>query len=320
MRAGVDGPIDLRGITRARRSQKLQKNQNIFDRLVWQPDRMLLEDLVFRLQHHKAADWNEGDHFMFFKIKKLVDEYEGFFQRRSDFRPNNLVELGMWDGGSVAFWHELFQPREHIGLDLMDRSDSPYFQQYVESRGLSQRIKTFWKTDQANKSRLRDLVAMEFDGPLDLVIDDASHLYGPTLASFEALFPLLTPGGLYIIEDWAWGHWPEFVAPDHPWAGETPPTQLVVKLIEAAGTSTQLIANVTVYEGFVSVERGPQTIDDPSGFSLESHIVRRPPPGLLAHRIVKGKAIRLAKRLHHAMPSPIKKMSSRLAAALKGSS
>ena len=102
---------------------------------------------------------------------------------------------------------------------------------------------------------------MEFDGPLDLVIDDASHFYGPTLASFETLFPLLTPGGLYIIEDWAWGHWPGFIVPDHPWAG-TPLTQLVVKIIEAAGTSTGLFANVTVYEGFISVERGPLTIDD----------------------------------------------------------
>jgi cephalosporin hydroxylase len=265
---------------------------------------MLLDDLVFRLQHHKSANWNEEEHFMFFKIKKLVDEYENYFQRRSDFCPKNVMELGMWDGGSVAFWHELFQPRKHIGVDLMDRSDSPYFQQYVESRGLSQRIRTFWKTDQANKSRLRDLIAMEFDGPLDLVIDDASHFYGPTLASFEALFPLLTPGGLYIIEDWAWGHWPEFIVPDHPWAGETPPTQLVVKIIEAAGTSTQLIANVSVYEGFISVERGPLIMNDPASFSLESHIVRRPTGGLLAHRIIKGKAIRLAKRLHHAMHRP----------------
>ena len=38
--------------------------------------------------------------------------------------------------------------------------------------------------------------------PLDLVIDDASHLYGPTMASFEVLFPRLRPGGLYVIEDW----------------------------------------------------------------------------------------------------------------------
>ena len=38
------------------------------------------------------------------------------------------------------------------------------------------------------------------------MIDDASHLYEPSLASFETLFPLLRPGGTYIIEDWKWEH------------------------------------------------------------------------------------------------------------------
>jgi hypothetical protein len=54
-------------------------------------------------------------------------------------------------------------------------------------------------------------VAHEFSAPLDLVIDDASHIYGPTKASFQALFPLLRPGGLYLIEDWAWAHWPRLL-------------------------------------------------------------------------------------------------------------
>jgi len=213
---------------------------------------------------------------MFYKIKELVDQYDRYFRQRSDFSPKRILELGMYDGGSVAFWYELFKPQKHVAVDLMDRKDSPYFHRYVESRGLSDRIKTYWKIDQANKSRLRALIEAEFDGPLDLVIDDASHLYGPTLASFETLFPLLAPQGLYIIEDWAWGHWREFISPDHPWARETPLTKLVIELIEATGTSTDLIANVTVYQGFISVERGTQKLDDPASFRLDSHIVRRP--------------------------------------------
>ena len=40
--------------------------------------------------------------------------------------------------------------------------------------------------------------------PLDLVMDDASHLGPQTRASFETLFPRLRAGGLYIIEDWSW--------------------------------------------------------------------------------------------------------------------
>jgi len=40
---------------------------------------------------------------------------------------------------------------------------------------------------------------------LDVVVDDASHLYRLTVASFDALFQHLRSGGLYFIEDVAPG-------------------------------------------------------------------------------------------------------------------
>ena len=267
----------------------------MFDRLVWQPDRMLLDDLVFRLEHYRSPDWNGGDHFRFYKIKELVDQYENFFSRRSDFRAKRVIELGIYDGGSTAFWYELFRPQKHVALDIQDQTDIPYFRRYVESRGLGGRIKTYWNTDQADKARLRTIVETEFESPPDLVIDDASHFYRQTRASFEALFPLLRPGGLYIIEDWAWGHLPEFIAPDHWWAGEESLTRLVVELIEAAGTSTQLIWSIVMYQGFVVVERGPQQLDKATHFNLEDHIMRRP-----ARRQV-GLFSRLARKVQRKM-------------------
>jgi cephalosporin hydroxylase len=245
----------------------------MFNRLVWQRDRMLLDDLVFRLEHYRSEDWDGGDHFRFYKVKELVDQYANFFSPRSDFRPERVVELGIYDGGSTAFWYELFGPRKHIALDIEAPTDTSYFRRYVESRGLDGQIKTYWQTDQKDKARLRTIVETEFDGPLDLVIDDASHLYRQTRASFETLFPLLRSGGLYIIEDWAWGHWP---LPDHPYfAGEEPLTRLVVELIEATGTSPDLISSVATYSGFVVVERGPQQLDKTKHFNLEDHITRR---------------------------------------------
>jgi hypothetical protein len=55
----------------------------------------------------------------------------------------------------------------------------------------------------------------QFDGgPLDLVVDDCSHLYEPTRASFNELFPRLRPGGAYVIEDWVWAHTP--LDSEHP--------------------------------------------------------------------------------------------------------
>jgi len=246
-----------------------------FNRLEWHHDRMLIDDLVFRMMHHYSEDWTGGEHFLFYKIKDLVDQYADFFSRRSDFHPKRVIELGIYDGGSTAFWFELFQPQKHIAIDLMDRKDSDYFRRYLEMRGLKEQIKTFWKTDQEDKTRLQSIVEKEFDQPVDLIIDDASHLYRQTRASFETLFPMLEPKGLYIIEDWAWGHWPSYITPDHPWANEESLTRLVVELIEATGTSTQLISNIAVYLGFVAIERGPQHFEKGTDFRLDDHIVRR---------------------------------------------
>jgi len=238
---------------------------------------MLLNELVFRLQHYKDDSWALGDDcFLFYKIKPLVDQYAEFWSLRDNFAPGNVFELGIWDGGSIAFWFELFHPRKHVAVDLAERDDSPYFTRYVEERGLQKSISTYWRTDQANRERLQEIVETEFEGPLDLVIDDCSHLYAPTKASFEALFPLLRPGGLYIIEDWAWSHWEEFQEPTHEWADETALTRLLIDLVEAAGTSTDLVASITVYQGFAVVERGAESEITLQSFSLDEHIVRRP--------------------------------------------
>jgi hypothetical protein len=137
----------------------------MFGRLVWQRDRMLLDDLVFRLEDYQSPDWNGGDHFRFYKMKEVVEQYESFFSRRSDFRPKRVIELGIYDGGSTAFWYELFRPQKYVALDIQDQTDPPYFRRYVESRGLGGRIKTYWNTDQANKARLRTIVETEFEGP-----------------------------------------------------------------------------------------------------------------------------------------------------------
>ena len=251
----------------------------IFENLVWQKDRMLMGGLVFRLQHCASDDWELGDEcFAFHKVRELVAQYESFFAARKTFRPQNILELGLWDGGSAAFWFECFQPRKHVGIDLQGRGDSEYFRHYISSRGLSARLKTYWETNQADTPKLRSIVSREFDGPLDLLIDDASHFYHPTKSSFECLFPLLRPGGLYIIEDWAWEHWKELDSPGHPWADEEGLTNLVCELVQATGTSTALIQSLTTYQGFTVVERGEADMMGQEDFRLEHHIWRRPTP------------------------------------------
>jgi hypothetical protein len=261
----------------------------MFDRLVWEQDRILLDDLVFHLGRQKTSAAQGGtDGFVFHKGRRILDQYAAALPRFALAPTRNLLELGIYDGGSIAFWFEHLRPQRYVALDKRPWGDSPYFSRYVESRGLSGQIKTYWETDQGDREALRRIVASEFVGPLDIVLDDASHQYEPTKVSFEALFPLLRSGGLYVIEDWSWGCWP--ILPDRfpfPKGSELP--RLVCEIMEAAGsmsgylvgsgplsTLRPLIASVTVTGDLVFVERGPAEVGQAMDFSLDRSITRRP--------------------------------------------
>ena len=206
-------------------------------------------------------------------LSEFCGKYERAFSRRSGLRPRHLLEIGMWDDGSLAFWNEILHPEKIVGVDLTARQDSGYFRDYVQGRGLESKLRSV----QADERALLRIVEQEFGGALDMVMDDASHMYEPTLASFQNLFPLLPEGGLYIIEDWAWEHWTDFHAPSHPWVLNRSPTRLVFELIEATGTSRHLITSVEVFQGFVIVERGPEPASRVSPLLLADQIARRPP-------------------------------------------
>ena len=146
--------------------------------------------------------------------------------------------------------------------------------------------------DQGDQDRLADLVAADLgDAPLDVVIDDASHRYRPTVASFEVLFPRLRPGGVYVIEDWTAADLTanamalvladadsplrprllEMVAEkqrdDPDGAAEPPLSRLAVELVLARAASGDLVADVSLDENWIVVHRGPAEVD-PRGFQM----------------------------------------------------
>ena len=81
---------------------------------------------------------------------------------------------------------------------------------------------------------------------LDLVVDDASHTYEETRSSFEFLFPLLSPGGIYVIEDWSWAHHSAYQSPDAPFSSRRALSNLLFEQIMLMG-STLLISEIRVW-------------------------------------------------------------------------
>ena len=75
-----------------------------------------LGDLVFRLEESRSDQWELGeDCFRFYKNRQLVEQFERFWSARN-FRPRRMLEIGIWDGGSTAFWYELLRPERMVAI------------------------------------------------------------------------------------------------------------------------------------------------------------------------------------------------------------
>lgn len=96
-----------------------------------------------------------------------------------------MLELGVFRGESVRMWAEYFPNATIVGVD----NDLSQFVWTPVPRNLQ-----LLESDQADPH----LAALE---PLNIIIDDASHLSSLTIKSFELLYPILAPGGIYVVED-----------------------------------------------------------------------------------------------------------------------
>ena len=202
-----------------------------------------------------------GDEMVLAKTRGNIDRCLEVY---GGLRPANVLELGIYQGGSVAFLLSLCRPDKLVALDL-DPEPRVALEQHLVARGATGSVKLHYGLDQADRQRIPEVVEEEFDGPLDLVIDDASHFLDETRTSFEMLFPRVRPGGWYVIEDWAWAHTTEAgFLPDKP-----PLTELVLELIVASATADQAITEVIVDRELTVVRRGPQPLD-PAHFDLRS--------------------------------------------------
>jgi SAM-dependent methyltransferase len=207
----------------------------------------------------------KGADFLLLKVRPLVQRYIDLVQ---ELEPRSIFELGIFEGGSTAFLYELAQPQRMVAVDQQEPKN-PALREHIARHGLSDRLRMHADVDQADRGRLVALVQDAFgDEPLDLVIDDCSHLYEPTRASFNEIFPRLRPGGVYMIEDWPWAH--TAVGSEHPegmWPDETPLSRLVFELVLALPSLPGLITGIDVDRYVVTVRRGPAEVDR-AGFDI----------------------------------------------------
>jgi SAM-dependent methyltransferase len=207
------------------------------------------------------------DEFFVFKPRPLIDQYAALIE---ELEPQHVFELGFFAGGSTLLFAQLGRPRRVVNIDWEPMSENrAKLERHAAATGLDDVIRTFGDVDQADRARLAGIVADEFGGgPLDLVVDDCSHLYEPSLASFNELFPRLRPGGVYVIEDWRWAHTPVGEEPlEGLNAGKVPLTRLLFEIALAIPGAPGIVEEISVEKELALVRRGEAEVD-PGGFDL----------------------------------------------------
>lgn len=131
------------------------------------------------------------------KWEHYFEVYEAHFERFRG-REVHVMEIGVFNGGSLQMWKHYFGPRAHVyGVDV-----NPACRQFEEER-----VRVL-VGDQADRGFLRNL---RREVPrVDILIDDGGHRMDQQTATFEELFPHISEDGIYLCEDLHTSYLPEF--------------------------------------------------------------------------------------------------------------
>jgi hypothetical protein len=134
--------------------------------------------------------------------------YLGIYERHfSQYRNTSfkMLEIGVFKGGSLEMWRKYFGEAATIfGIDI-----NPECADYVTAPN---QVRIGSQDDPEFLNR----VVLEMGAP-DVVLDDGSHVGHHQRKSFDVLFPLLKPGGLYVIEDLHTSYWPGLTGGGRRW-------------------------------------------------------------------------------------------------------
>jgi len=153
------------------------------------------EDRVFR---------SDLERYFFTNSRNVITKWHHYFEiyehHLSRFRGTSatIVEIGVYQGGSLQMWREYFGPDVRlVGVDV-----NPECSQFADSKT---EIIIGDQGDRAFLGRLREQL-----GAVDVVIDDGGHFMEQQIISFEELFPAVKDGGVYLCEDLHTSYWPAY--------------------------------------------------------------------------------------------------------------
>lgn len=151
---------------------------------------------------NKLEDWfyNEKHQMKCYKWVHYFDIYEKHFKRFKKHKNVRLLEVGVYNGGSLEMWDKYFPKSEIVGIDI-----NP------ECLGLQKNFEDNVKIvigDQANPNFWNEFKSNH--KPFDIIIDDGGHRMNQQETTFDCMFDHVTENGIFLVEDTHTSYWNHF--------------------------------------------------------------------------------------------------------------
>jgi len=251
--------------------------------LIWEDKKtLLINDVRFFVtwdpEEMKQVESSEN-FFLLVKARPMIERSVAIGQQQTI---NKVFDMGIFKGGSAVLYDQIFQPEKLVAVEY-HKKPVEALTRYINRREKSNAVKPFYGVDQADRQAMERILTTEFpERDIDLIVDDASHLYKETKEAFNIAFPYLKAGGQYMIEDWAWAHLsgkPWQTNPWHfwkprPFRGARALSNLLIELFMLAASRPDLIKEIFINHDVIIVRKGHG--DLPEGrFNIEDHYLLR---------------------------------------------
>lgn len=166
-----------------------------------------LDEIAIACQTDRASVFTRT----YAKPHDYARHYDKLFAPFRD-QPVKLLEIGVGGGEGIRMWAEYFKnlSARIYGVDIVSNTnewDTPGKHGFYTFAQGDQTEPEFWKR-----------FVTEHGGDWDIIVDDGLHSNIAVIATFNALWPYVKPGGFYAVEDLnvAYGGTSYFVSPVWP--------------------------------------------------------------------------------------------------------
>ena len=244
--------------------------------LEWMNDQLLrLDGIEFYLSTGKEMHTHRSgpNHFVLGKARSMVEDVAALCERENIKR---ILDIGIFKGGSTALYAKLFEPERLVAIEYVN-TPVDALTDFIRDHGFEGRVTPYYGVNQADVEAMGRILASEFPARnIDLIVDDASHLYFETRQTFNLALPYVRPDGLYIIEDWGWAHWSGEV-----WQkGQVFPlmqpamSNLLIELFMLCASRPDIIKNIFITPATIVLRRGVAALE-PGGFEIGKNYLCR---------------------------------------------